>query len=257
EEDVEKLNKYLIDSDGQVMYETLIDFPERRVMENVFAKNTAGPAALRAMHERKQRVLAKHALGRMVRCLDNHDMPRFLTVSAKTQADAARRLGRLKLGITYLLTTNGVPIVYYGTEQAFQGGGRTWDESREDMFDGEFEFGPSLGSNFDTNHEMFQFSKALLKLRRENPALAIGEMRWLSAENRPGLLAYLREDRSSKILVVMNTDENGKREISLGELSLGEESKIRSATAISSSRLSDHNTITIPPQGIGIYHITR
>ncbi|UCE46378.1 MAG: hypothetical protein JSW47_12240, partial [Phycisphaerales bacterium] len=51
EEDVEKLNKYLIDADGHVMYEALIDFPERRVMENVFAKNIAPPAELRTMHQ--------------------------------------------------------------------------------------------------------------------------------------------------------------------------------------------------------------
>ena len=157
-------------------------------MENVFAKNAAGPAVLRAMHEQKQRVLAKHALGRMVRCLDNHDMPRFLTVSAKTQADATLRLERLKLGITYLLTSSGVPIIYYGTEQAFMGGGKTWDESREDMFDGEFEFGPSLGSNFDTSHEMFKFVKALLRLRKANPVLETGEIRWLAAESKPGAL---------------------------------------------------------------------
>jgi len=46
--------------------------------------------------------------------LDNHDNPRFLSF----QSD----LTLYKAGLIYTLFSNGIPIVYYGTEQGFKGG---------------------------------------------------------------------------------------------------------------------------------------
>ena len=47
-----------------------------------------------------------------------------------------------------------MPCVYQGTEQAFDGGADP--NNREDMFDGAFEQGPSLGDNFNETHPQFQ-----------------------------------------------------------------------------------------------------
>ena len=41
--------------------------------------------------------------------LDNHDMSRFYSVIGES-------LPRLKMGLTWLLTTRGIPQLYYGTE---------------------------------------------------------------------------------------------------------------------------------------------
>ena len=66
---------------------------------------------------------------RLVTFLDNHDRPRFLN-----SANANGNTSRLDVALVFLYTARGVPCLYYGTEQAFNGGADPND--REDMFDG-------------------------------------------------------------------------------------------------------------------------
>jgi len=46
--------------------------------------------------------------------IDNHDNPRFLNLNPS--------IPLLKSSVTFALMAQGIPIVYYGTEQAFNGG---------------------------------------------------------------------------------------------------------------------------------------
>lgn len=202
-----KLNRYLVDEKGKRIFGSLLDFPTMGVMLGVFAKNTAGTIELKNAHERARRELAPHAHDRMVRFIDNHDGKRFLTVASESQPDIRKRHGRLKLALTYLLTSGSVPIIYYGTEQGFEGGTGDFSNSRENMFDGAFEFGPSEGDNFDTKSELFRFTQKLLRTRARYKALQLGDMKWLATSQEPGVLAYLRSKGQNGVLVVMNTSE--------------------------------------------------
>ncbi len=219
EYDNTKLNRYLVDENGERIYDSLLDFPGMKVMLNVFAKNAAGTTALKSAYERALRQLAPHAHDRMVRFIDNHDGKRFLTVAAESQPDVEKRHGRLKLALTYMLTSGGVPIIYYGTEQGFEGGSKDWDSSREDMFDGEFELGPSEGDNFNLETELFRFTQKLLRTRAGHKALQLGDMKWLAtSSDGPGVLAYLRSEGHNGVLIVMNTNEVKNAEFSSPEL---------------------------------------
>ena len=92
---------------------------------------------------------------RLVTFLDNHDQARFLSIGGAT-AD------RLNVALAFLYTGRGIPCLYYGTEQAFNG--TTDPNDREDMFDGQFEQGPSLGDNFNMTHPQFQMGRQAQQL---------------------------------------------------------------------------------------------
>ena len=62
----------------------------------------------------------------LVNFLDNHDLPRFMF----GKADPAIQ----RVALMYLFTWDGLPCVYYGTEQGFAGG--VDPKNREDMFAG-------------------------------------------------------------------------------------------------------------------------
>jgi len=218
EYDIAKLNRYLVDENGERIYDSLLDFPGMRVMLDVFAKNAAGTIELKNYYEQAQRELQPHTYDRMVRFLDNHDGKRFLTAAAESQPDLRKRHGRLKLALTYLLTSGAVPVLYYGTEQGFEGGTGDWSSSREDMFDGDFEFGPSEGDNFNSETELFRFTQKLLRTRAGYKALQVGDMKWLATNKEPGVLAYLRSEGHSGVLVVINTSEVTSVEFSSPEL---------------------------------------
>lgn len=72
------------------------------------------------------------ALGTFV---DNHDNPRFLSIKNDTAL--------LKNALTYTILSRGIPIVYYGTEQAFSGGNDP--ANREDLW----------RSGFNTQSDMY------------------------------------------------------------------------------------------------------
>jgi len=137
------------------------------------------------------------AQNQLVTFLDNHDQPRFLSIPGATT-------DRLKLALVFLYTARGIPCLYYGTEQAFNGGKDPWD--REDMFAGQFEWGPSRGDNFNMTHPLFQFVARLNNFRRLYPALRTGvQSNLVSQTNGPGLFAYTRRLAAQEVFVVFNT----------------------------------------------------
>jgi glycosidase len=136
---------------------------------------------------------------RLVTFLDNHDNPRFLSSS-----EANDNTNRLTVALEFLYTSRGIPCLYYGTEQAFDG--TTDPNNREDMFDGQFEQGPSLGDNFNESHPLFQLVAKLNNYRRLYQSLRRGvhNNRW-NTSGGPGLFAYSRVFSNEEVFVVFNT----------------------------------------------------
>ncbi|MBM4291797.1 MAG: alpha-amylase [Deltaproteobacteria bacterium] len=153
----------------------------------------------------------------LVHFIDNHDVPRFLYSATpppragETAAEAAarREVGRRRLrsALAYLTLMDGVPCVYYGTEQDFEGGPDP--SNREDMW----------RSGFSEEGETFRYLRALLALRKAHPALRRGEVvfRWWSegggaaegAGEGAGVVAFERVSAEERALVVLNARDVG------------------------------------------------
>jgi len=145
------------------------------------------------------------AQARLVTFLDNHDQPRFLSPRS-----ASNNVDRLKVALTFLYTAQGIPCLYYGTEQVFNGRKDPYD--REDMFAGQFEWGPSLGDNFNMTHPLFQWVAKLNNFRRLYPALQTGGQAIVGSDaTGPGLFAYTRRLGGQELLVVFNTANTEQR----------------------------------------------
>ncbi|NVB81716.1 MAG: alpha-amylase [Kofleriaceae bacterium] len=135
----------------------------------------------------------------LVNFLDNHDLPRFMF----EKSDPAI----LKSALMYLMTWDGIPCVYYGTEQGFAGG--VDPKNREDMFRGN----EALGlAPFATDHELFTFVQDLIKMRKDNVALRRGQVTpvWSTtmsgARRDAGIFAFERTVMGEQTaLVVLNT----------------------------------------------------
>jgi alpha-amylase len=134
----------------------------------------------------------------MVNFLDNHDLPRFLF--GKDDASI------LRSALFYLMTWDGIPCVYYGTEQQFAGG--VDPKNREDMFRGNFDMG---FQPFATDHDAFALVKDLIAMRKDNPALRRGTVAPLwsttiaGARRDAGIFAFERVAPEQTALVILNT----------------------------------------------------
>ncbi|NBR62938.1 MAG: hypothetical protein EBT77_01240 [Verrucomicrobia bacterium] len=186
-------------SSGVYKMESVLDYPLYYQVNSVFAAASGGTGAIEARYNNLTSAnYDPTSLDSLVLNLDNHDNPRFLATTGSTTA-------RLEMALVFLYTTRGIPSLYYGTEQDFNGGADP--NNREDMFDGAFEQGPSLGDNFNMTHPRFRLVAKLNNLRRLYPSLRTGTHHMLWANySTPGLLAYARRiGTTEEVYVVMNT----------------------------------------------------
>ncbi len=136
---------------------------------------------------------------RLVTFIDNHDQPRFMSPNW-----ANNNTNRLAVALAFLYSARGIPCLYYGTEQNFNGAGDP--DNREDMFDGLFEQGPSLGDNFNMTQGSFLHVARLNNLRRLYPSLRRGTHHNLwNDPGGPGRFAYARRLQGEEVVVMFNT----------------------------------------------------
>lgn len=139
----------------------------------------------------------------LVHFMDNHDVPRWLYDFPDVR--------KLRNALVFLLTTDGIPCLYYGTEQDFRGGPDP--SNREDMWH----------SGFRTDGETFRHTQKLIRLRKQHAPLRRGslEFRWASEstgdQTDAGLLAFERVYRDQRALVLINTHDERTTRTRLGD----------------------------------------
>jgi glycosidase len=141
----------------------------------------------------------------LVNFLDNHDVGRFLF-------DAAGDTAALRNALTLLLTEDGIPCIYYGTEQEFSGGN---DPANREIL---------WTSNYDETNATFEHIALLTKIRKAYLALRHGDLNVVYAtqhtgtETDAGIFAYERgggDAPGAYALVVLNT--NGQKSSQTGD----------------------------------------
>ncbi|MGA9115177.1 MAG: alpha-amylase family glycosyl hydrolase [Bacteroidota bacterium] len=172
---------------------SVTDFPLMGVLDAVFARGES----ISLLHEMLGEDFLFPRPDRLVTFLDNHDIQRFMR---RTGGDERR----FSLALLVLLTTRGIPQIYYGTEIGMEGG-RDHGRIRED-FPGGFpgdprdaftEEGRTPGEN-----SLFRNLRTLLRVRREHEALRRGSL----VHYPPGedLYVYRRETEAETLLVAVN-----------------------------------------------------
>ncbi len=193
-----------------------LDFPTYFVLEEVI-KGFSNPTVLWQRYERLHESYADHGeAGRFfVTFVDNHDQMsrpyrRFLHNNPHPR--------QAVLAITYLLTSQGVPCIYYGTEQGFDGGGDNDCYVRECMFGGGWgAFNSTGGHFFNEENEIYQAISHVARIRRQEPALRFGrqyfrEISGNGTDFGPPLdghciMAHSRILDTEEVLVALNLDE--------------------------------------------------
>lgn len=161
-------------------------------------------------HAQQHRISSHGEAGRFfVAFLDNHDQyQRFNNAYTDER--------QVTMGITLLFCLQGIPCLYYGTEQGLQG---TVDDHGNPDYNSAEAVREALWGKpnaFDREHPIFQQIAALARLRAEDPALRYGRLyfRRVSQNGRDfghsygvgGLVAFSRILFGREVLVVANTN---------------------------------------------------
>ena len=110
----------------------------------------------------------------VISMFDDHDMVYQETHKERFAADK-KTASLLENAIFLNLFTAGIPCMYYGTEQAFDGHGDDAHYVREAMFGGDFgAFRTQDRSFFNQEHPVYRTMSTLARLRREHTELMKG-----------------------------------------------------------------------------------
>lgn len=134
--------------------------------------------------------------------LDNHDVARFLFNVRTLDEDVQKLL--LHNALLFLMTAQGIPCIYYGTEQAFSGGNdpanreRLWDTGMS-----------TSGSTFKWTQRMLAIRDAYVSLRRGGTNVVWATPN-VGDEPDAGIFAFERfgpDSGGSYALAVFNTNQ--------------------------------------------------
>jgi alpha-amylase len=106
----------------------------------------------------------------LVNFLDNHDVGRFLYFSG----DDAEGIEKLHNALLFIVAEQGIPCIYYGTEQQLAGGNDP--SNREDLWK----------KGYDTSGPTFKWIQKLLGLRKSYPALRRGAQKIVWSTDHTG-----------------------------------------------------------------------
>ncbi|MDR2841222.1 MAG: glycoside hydrolase family 13 protein [Paludibacter sp.] len=187
---------------------TVMDFPLVDIMENCFDGETGEwGGGLYAVYEYlTQDIVYENPMNLLV-FFDNHDTNRFNSTEKDTTD-----IARTKQALAFILTTRGIPQIYYGTEilmtgykpdgdgflrKDFPGG---WSEDTVNKF---HKSGRTANEN-----EIFDFTRTLLKWRKGNDILAKGDLKHSVPQN--GVYLYTRNYEGKSVVVIMNGTNSDK-----------------------------------------------
>ncbi|HEV7705963.1 MAG TPA: alpha-amylase family glycosyl hydrolase [Gemmatimonadaceae bacterium] len=203
--------------------DALFDYPLHYTIRSAFAQGKS----LRDVSQMLGRDRLYPNANALVTLFGSHDVPRFMSETGATTKG-------LELAFTFLLTSRGTPLVYYGDEIAMPGGGDPenrrdfpggWASDKRDAF-------MSAGRSKD-EQEVWAHVQKLLQLRSARPDLRTGAMQHLYASDQQ--FVYKR----GKTVIALNNDTTAATVI-LPAMTLPED-----ALGVCSAPAADSGGVTI------------
>ena len=172
--------------------------------------------------------------------VDNHDQDRFYSIIGENYQ-------KYKMGITLLLTTRGIPQIYYGTEiltknfknpsdaevrKDFEGG---WPEDAQNKF--------LASGRTPKENEAFGFFKTLCSFRKNSDAIANGKLMQFTPYD--GLYCYFRYSEKQTVMILLNQNETEKK-VDTARFNEKLQGFKKGKEIISGTEINDLKTISIP-----------
>ena len=187
---------------------TVMDFPLQALMNQAFDEETGEwGGGLYKLYDYQTQDLVYADPMNLLTFLDNHDTSRF----AQTD-EMAKNLKRYKQAMVFLLTTRGIPQIYYGTEILMTGDKGKGDGDLRKDFPGGWQ-GDTRNCFVENGrtaleNEAFEFTRQLLNWRKGNQVIGKGNLKHYSIQN--GVYVYQREFNGKSVVIIMNGTDDSK-----------------------------------------------
>lgn len=138
--------------------------------------------------------------------LDNHDTHRISEA-------LGHNIDKMKLAVTHLLTTRGIPQFYYGTEIMLGGDKQAGDDDiRREIpggWSGDKRDAFTRKGRTNKENEIFNYTRNLMQYRKINPVLQNGKMmQYIPKDN---VYVYFRYNEQKTLMVILNNSVKNKK----------------------------------------------
>lgn len=238
---VSKLNSYL---------KTPMNFSLTFLMQSAFDSKGDSSYLMNIFEDIAQDFIYKDPYN-LLTFLDNHDMSRFYW---ETDTD----LRRYKQGLAFLLTTRGIPQLYYGTEVLMSGTKEQGDASLRKDFPGGWagdtkdEF--TRAGRTSLQNEAFDYLQKLLHWRAKNTAVTQGKLIHYAPRN--GVYVYGRMKDNNRVMVLINGSKSAVtvKMDRFTDLTAGSKT---GKEVVSGEQFNVQDSITIPAKSQYILELNR
>lgn len=234
-----------VNPNGDPKLPTVMDFVIATKGRDAFKGNEKG-ANLNAMYNHLTLDYLYPDPSKILTFLDNHDTDRFLL-------EEPENLDWWKQALTFLLTTRGIPQLYYGTEILMNGTKKHSDGNiRRDMpggFEGDTINAFTLEGLTDKQVEAHTFLSKILNWRKGNEVIAKGTLKHFIPQE--GVYVYERRLGDKQVVVMMN-GANEPRTISMANTAEILPVGSTRHDILSGNTITISDTLTLPSRAIYI-----
>ena len=183
--------------------------------------------------------------------LDNHDHDRFFSIVGED-------MNKYKLGIGFLLTTRGVPQLYYGTENLTKNFKNPSDAEVRKDFEGGWvddKVNKFLASGrTEKENEAFNFVKKLANYRKNSESLTTGKLtQYLPMD---GIYVYFRHTKDKSVMIIMSQNKEN-RNLDTNRFMENIQGYISMKNVMTEELISDLKTLKIPANSFTILELQK
>jgi glycosidase len=160
------------------------------------------------------------------------------------------------MAIAFILTTRGIPQIYYGTEILMTTGADKGDGNKRKDFPGGWAsdqkncFTPE--GRTEAEQDMYLYTQNLIKWRNDNEVIHTGKIRHFIPAD--AIYVYFRYNSSKTVMVIMNNNEETKTIATKRYNEFLEKFKT-GREVVSGKMVNDLSSITIPGKSVAIIEL--
>ena len=238
-------------NDRQTNLKTVMDFNLMAAYNQAFDIHSTENNPWRKVYEVLAQDFMYEDINNILVFLDNHDTSRFLKVD---ETD----LNRYKQALAFLLTTRGIPELYYGTEILMTGEKKDGDGNLRKDFPGGWSTDSisafTAEGRTDLQNEAFNYLQKLLQWRKTNPAMGDGTLVHYAPDWQTQCYVYARIKDNNKVLVVLN-GSNSEQSLSPEKYSEVIGDAVSGKEIISEMTMDLTQEIKVPAHGVCIIEL--
>lgn len=184
--------------------------------------------------------------------LDNHDISRFVRKDEKD-------LNRYKQALAFLLTTRGIPQIFYGTEILMTGTKQEGDGQMRKDFPGGFP-GDSINAfaasgRSPLQNEAWNYLQKLLQWRKTSNAVTGGSLQHYMPENN-GVYVYARIKGNERVLVMLN-GTNAEKTVQMERFRESTDRFTSGKDVLSGKEIDLSKSVSIPARGVYVIDLGK